>query len=123
MEEVLYSNPSYVFFRPSKARVSGAGPVPLTPEYSIAVDPKYIPLGSCLLAAVPIHDKKGNFTHHEYRILLAQDTGGAINGPGHVDLYTGIGKQAKRDAGYTHHYGGLWLLLPKEKEETLASIP
>ncbi len=120
MEEVLYSNPSYVFFRPLKARPSGAGQVPLTPGYSIAVDPKYIPVGSCLLAAVPIHDKKGNFTHHEYRVLLAQDTGGAINGPGHVDLYTGIGKQAKRDAGFTHHYGGLWLLLPKEQ---LALMP
>ncbi len=121
LEEVLYSNPSYVFFHPRKARPTGAGQVPLTADYSIAVDPAFIPLGSCLLAAVPVHDKKGNFTHHEYRILLAQDTGGAINGPGHVDVYTGIGKKAKRKAGYTHHYGGLWLLLPKE--ETLAVIP
>lgn len=114
LEEVLFSNPSYVFFRPLQARPTGAGQVPLTADYSIAVDPKYIPLGSCLLAAVPIHNKKGVFTHHEYRILLAQDTGGAINGPGHVDVYTGIGKKAKKEAGYTHHYGGLWLLLPKE---------
>lgn len=117
LDEVLFSNPSYVFFRPLNARPKGAGQVPLTAGHSIAVDPKYIPVGSTLLAAVPIHDKKGNFSHHEYRILLAQDTGGAINGPGHVDLYTGIGRKAKREAGYTHHYGSLWLLLPKEMEE------
>ncbi|MEL6639460.1 MAG: murein transglycosylase A [Bacteroidota bacterium] len=121
MDEVLYSNPSYVFFQPRKARPSGAGQVPLTADYSIAVDPQYIPLGSCLLASVPVHDQRGNFTHHEYRVLLAQDTGGAINGPGHVDVYTGIGKQAKREAGYTHHYGNMWLLLPNE--DLLASLP
>ncbi len=121
MDEVLYSNPSYVFFQPRKARPTGAGQVPLTSDYSIAVDPKYVPLGSCLLASVPMHDARGNFTHHEYRVLLAQDTGGAINGPGHVDVYTGIGRKAKKEAGYTHHYGNMWLLLPND--EILATLP
>ena len=113
MDEVLFSNPSYVFFKEGQGKVKGTGVTPLTAGHSIAVDPKYIPLGSTLLAKVPIADNKGKFLHHEYRILFAQDTGGAINGAGHVDLYTGIGRKAKRLAMNTHHYGELWLISPK----------
>ncbi len=114
--EVLSANPSYVFFNEGKGVVKGAGVTPLTEGHSIAVDPKYIPLGSTLLAKVPIADNQGNFIKHEYRILFAQDTGGAINGPGHVDLFTGVGKSAKRIACNTHHYGELWLITPKYPE-------
>ncbi len=118
MEEVLFQNPSYVFFKPMKAKPTGAGHVPLTADYSIAVDPKFIPLGSVLLAAVPILDEKNNFSHHEYRVLVAQDIGGAIKGKGHVDLYTGIGEVGQKKASALHHYGGLWLLMPKSEEIT-----
>ena len=114
--EVLSANPSYVFFKEGKGVVKGAGAIPLTAGHSIAVDPKYIPLGSTLLAKVPIADEKGNFVKHEYRILFAQDTGGAINGPGHVDLFTGVGKSAKKIACNTHHFGELWLIAPKYPE-------
>ena len=93
----------------------GAGLVQLLAEYSIAVDKRFIPLGSCLLARVPIIERN-KVTHHEYRLLLAQDIGGAIKGPGRIDLYTGIGEQARRKASALHHYGNLWLLLPKDNE-------
>ncbi|MFK8105083.1 MAG: murein transglycosylase A [Saprospiraceae bacterium] len=119
LEEVLFVNSSYVFFTPAKSmKTTGAGVVPLTTDYSIAVDPRYIPLGSCVLAAVPVLDKRRNFSHHEFRLLLAQDIGGAIKGAGHVDLYTGVGRNAQRKASALHHYGGLWLLLPKDKKES-----
>ena len=114
LDSILYINPSYIFFVEKNRKPQGAGNVSLTPFHSVAVDKKIIPLGSCLLGSVPILDDKRNFSHHEYRILLAQDIGGAIKGAGHVDLYTGIGNDAKFQASNLHHYGRLWLLLPKK---------
>ncbi|NJL75813.1 MAG: hypothetical protein HC892_13105 [Saprospiraceae bacterium] len=116
-DSILNVNPSYTFFRKGGTDILGAGQVPLAPEISIAVDPKYIPLGSCLLAAVPIANKKGIVVGHEFRLLLAQDVGGAIRGAGHVDVYFGTGKEAQKKANYFNHYGRLWLLLPKDKAE------
>ncbi len=116
-DTVLYSNPSYAFFRPSRSSVRGAGGVTLMDDISIAVDPKYFPLGSVILANMPVYDKKGNFAGHEFKLLLAQDTGGAINGPGHVDVYSGIGNNGKVKASMRHHYGNMWILLPKENTQ------
>lgn len=115
--DILFTNPSYVFFEASNSQPLGAGHVPLTSDYSIAVDPKYIPLGSCLLAAVPVMDAEGDFSHHQYQFLLAQDIGGAIRGNGHIDVYYGIGEAGKQKAMEMHHYGQLWLLLPKPSDE------
>ncbi len=119
-DSILFANPNYIFFNPvpTKNKIKGAGLVPLTPEHSIAVDTDYIPLGSCMLAAVPVFNRKGICTRHEFRLLLAQDVGGAINGPGHVDLYQGIGYEGRIKATGLHHYGALWLLLPKEEPTT-----
>lgn len=113
-DSVLLVNPSYSFFRMEDRSVTGAGQVPLTDEISVAVDKRYFPLGSTLLAAVPVFDKKGEILHHEFRILLAQDVGGAIRGPGHLDLYSGAGAEGQRKAGKRMHYGMVWLLLPRE---------
>jgi len=114
-DEVLFSNPSYIFFTPKKGMPIGAGAVPVTASHTIAVDTDYIPLGSCLLAAVPVIEKN-RVIRHEYRILLAQDVGGAIKGTGHVDLYQGLGDQGRRKANQLHHYGKLWLLTPGAPE-------
>jgi len=114
VHEILFSNPSYVFFKPVDSNPKGAGLVPLTEMHSIAVDTRYIPMGSILLASIPIINNKNQVTHHEYRLVVAQDIGGAIKGPGHVDLYTGVGYQGRKQAGRLHHYGNLWLLLPSE---------
>ncbi len=116
-KEILFTNPSYVFFDRKRDIPHGAGHVPLTADYSIAVDPKYIPLGSTLLAAIPQVDAKGDFSHHEFRIVVAQDIGGAIRGSGHVDVYCGVGAEAQKKAMAFHHYGSLWLLLPKQAEQ------
>ena len=122
VDSILFQNPSYVFFRPVTTQPRGAGHVALTPDYSIAIDRSVLPLGSCFLATVPIIDENRNFSHHEFRILLAQDIGGAIKGEGHVDLYQGIGLEAERDASNLHHYGNLWLLLPKDSIEINQSL-
>ena len=113
-EEVLFHNPSYVFFEENGSRPLGSGTVPLTPNYSIAVDKTKIPLGSVLLAAIPIY-QDGRIANHEYRFLLAQDVGGAIKGTGHIDLYSGSGDIGQKVASQLHHYGNLWLLKPKSQ--------
>jgi membrane-bound lytic murein transglycosylase A len=121
-DTVLFQNPSYTFFLRKRSYPSGAGNVPLTADYSVAVDRRYIPLGSCLLAAFPVFDHKlQRVVRHEYRILTAQDVGGAIRGPGHIDVYTGIGKAAAKQAGSLNAYGQLWLLLPREGRASFIS--
>ncbi len=113
-ENVLFKNPSYVFFKKQDSKPIGSGGVPLTAKYSIAVDRDFIPVGSTLLAAVPIY-QDGRIVDHEYRILLAQDVGGAIKGSGHIDVYSGVGTEGEIAASQLHHYGKLWLLKPKSQ--------
>ena len=110
---LLNRNPSYVYFNKSKKEPSGAAGVPLTGMVSVAVDKRYIPLGSTLLAAVPILDENDNFIGHEYRIVTAQDVGGAIKGKGRMDFFCGTGEAGKKRSGAMNHYGKVWLLLPK----------
>lgn len=111
--ELLSINPSLVFFR--ELPVEGSGPpgalgVPLTPERSLAVDPKYIPLGAPLWLATR-HPTRGTPLS---RLMLAQDTGGAIRGAVRADFYWGSGPEAGQRAGAMRHPGRLWLLLPIE---------
>jgi len=111
--EIMSTNPSYLFFSEGLTQPVGAANVPLTPLYSVAVDPSVIPLGSILLGEVPKLDQQGNLVGHEFRLLLAQDKGGAIKGPGHIDWYQGIGEAAHFHAGQLKHFGRVWLLLPR----------
>lgn len=113
LDRLLNRNPSYVFFNKDKKEPSGAASVPLSAMVSVAVDRRYIPLGSTLLAAVPVLDENDNFIGHEYRILTAQDVGGAIKGKGRMDFFCGTGEAGKKRSGALNHYGKVWLLLPK----------
>lgn len=113
VKTLLYRNPSYVFFTPSNTKTVGAANVELADLHSVAVDRKLIPLGSILLGKVPVLDAENHFLKHEYRLLVAQDVGGAIKGS-HIDIYAGVGERGKRLADAMHHYGQIWLLLPKK---------
>ncbi len=105
----------YVFFKRMGApEVVGAGFFPLTAGYSVAVDPQYIPLGATLLAELPDVDEKGRLRGYTYRILFAQDRGGAILTTKRLDLYSGIGKKGLQQARRINGFGRLWLLLPKQ---------
>ena len=107
-------NPSYVFFR----EMTGDGPlgsegVALTPGRSLAVDPAFIPYG------VPIWldtTDPVNAGGRLQRLLVAQDTGGAIKGPVRGDIFFGFGPDAERHAGEMKGRGTWWLLLPKSVE-------
>ncbi len=110
---LLMKNASYVFFKESEKEPSGAAGVPLIDFVSIASDLSYLPKGAILLGEIPVLDSEGVFMHHEYRILMVHDTGGAIKGSGRVDLYAGVGIDAGEYAGRMKQYGRLWLILPK----------
>ncbi len=110
-----------VFTQRDKWKPVGAAKVPLVTDLTIAVDEEYIPLGSVLLAKVPILDEAGNLIRHEYRYVLAQDTGSRIRGTAHIDLYMGEGDKGKERIKYMNKYGKIWLLLPKAKETKLVA--
>jgi len=111
LKELLYTNPSYVFFREmpdSQTSAVGAMGIPLTPGYSMAVDRRTIPLGMpvFLSTAWPNTDKPLN------RLMLAQDTGGAIKGTIRGDFFWGFGDEAGRQAGSMKQKGRMWVLFP-----------
>ena len=115
LQEALDSNPSYVFFRELPApRSTVDGPpgtlgVPLTPGYSAAVDPRFIPLGTPLFlqTTYPLTDRPLE------RLMVAQDTGGAIRGAIRADFFWGTGEDAGNQAGRMRQQGSLWLLWPR----------
>lgn len=113
MSSILNRNPSYTFFKFRNSKITGAAGISLTPMHSVAVDKKCIPYGACLIAEMPVLNDNGTLIGHKWQILFAHDTGGAIRGPGHLDLYHGPGKTAGDRAGDLHHYGRVWLMLAK----------
>ncbi|UCV11239.1 MltA domain-containing protein [Dechloromonas denitrificans] len=113
LDELLNANPSYVFFREnpnSKDGPAGALGVPLTPERSIAIDPRSVPLGAPVFLATT----RPNSVQAMNRLVMAQDTGGAIKGAVRADFFWGFGKAAGEQAGRMKQTGRLWVLLPPE---------
>ena len=109
IDEVLNYNKSMVFFRQKEQAASGSLGVTLTPKRSIAVDRRYIPLGSMLYLSAKTDEV--DFNH----IVMAQDTGGAIKGSVRADIFLGYGEEAKEIAGKLKAPLKLWILLPKEE--------
>jgi membrane-bound lytic murein transglycosylase A len=110
---LLNQNQSYVFFRELDGDVQsppGALGVPLTPGRSLAVDRRHIPLG----APVFVETTWPNTTHPLQRLMMAQDTGGAIKGRVRGDFFWGMGDQAGEQAGRMKQPVKLWVLLPPE---------
>ncbi len=102
---IMNENKSFVFFR----EITGPGPlgamgVPVTPEASVAADPKYIPMGAPVLLSLDRAEPNG--------IWIAQDTGGAIKGANRFDSFWGAGAQARAIAGGMSARGSALILLP-----------
>ena len=114
LDEVLNHNPSYVFFthRPvSPLGPVGAGGVALTPERSLAVDTDHIALGSPVWLDTVMPD---DATRPLRRLMIAQDTGGAIRGAVRADVFWGRGARAEKMAGLMKTRGRLTVLVPRE---------
>lgn len=113
LQELLNVNPSYVFFREERVADPSQGPrgalgVLLTPQRSIAVDPQFIPLGAPVFLSTTLP----NSTSSLRRLVMAQDTGGAIRNPVRADLFWGFGAEAGEMAGRMKQSGQMWVLLP-----------
>lgn len=117
--ELMWKNPSYVFFqeRTNDKPVGSLG-VGLTPGRSLAVDREYIPLGMPLwLETYQEKETDKENTErisHLNRLVVAQDTGGAIKGQVRGDVYWGIGAKAEEKAGPMKDKGTYYLFVPKK---------
>jgi|TARA_B110000305_G_scaffold47824_1_gene51255 membrane-bound lytic murein transglycosylase A len=113
LKNFLNANPSYVFFRELPKGLPGpigAMGLPISAERSVAVDRKFIPLG----APIFLSTTEPNSDVPLERLMVAQDTGGAIGGGVRADFYWGQGDKAGRKAGSMKQKGSIWVLLPKE---------
>jgi len=111
LSELLNHNSSYVFFRELPRDLPGplgALGVPLTAQRSIAVDPRFVPLGAPAFLATTWP----NSSRPLNRLMLAQDTGGAIRGAIRADFFWGFGEEAAREAGRMKQPLRMWMLLP-----------
>jgi membrane-bound lytic murein transglycosylase A len=114
MTSVINRNKSFVFFKILDEQIAlGAQGVGLTGGYSLAVDRQWIPMGTPLWLSTTHPDKKHHDKNVLQRLMIAQDTGGAIRGMVRGDIYWGAGDRAERIAGNMRNQGKYWLLIPK----------
>lgn len=125
--ELMWKNPSYVFFQERDGdKPIGSLGVGLTPGRSLAVDREYIPLGMPLWLETYQEKEtdKENVERisHLNRLVIAQDTGGAIKGKVRGDVYWGIGDEAEEIAGPMKDKGTYYLLVPKKVANDLTKV-
>ena len=108
--KLLQENPSFVFFR----KLEGPGPIgaagiALTPGRSLAIDTRYLPLGAPIwVETIDPLDSQKPFQ----RLMITQDTGGAIKGVVRGDIFFGAGADARKMAGNMKRGGKYFILLP-----------
>ncbi|MBF0444388.1 MAG: MltA domain-containing protein [Magnetococcales bacterium] len=119
-DRLLNANPSYVFFRKLSGGPYGNIAVALTPGRSIATDYRIFPRGAAgmLITTLPHFSKNDQKNTVDWqqsaRFIVNQDTGGAIRGPGRVDLFLGFGEEAEQTAGIMKQGGSkLYFIAPK----------
>jgi membrane-bound lytic murein transglycosylase A len=115
---ILFHNPSYVFFQALQGGPYGNIQVALTPGYSIATDHRLFPRGAPAMLVTELPQfgaEPGRITawKPETRFVANQDTGGAIRGPGRVDLFLGFGDLAEQTAGVMKQPGALFFIAPR----------
>lgn len=115
MDEVLWKNRSYIFFRETELLASDQGPIaaakaPLTSLSSLAVDRQIHTFSTPFFINAP------SITHIEnkpfQRLMIAQDTGSAIVGAARGDIFTGSGRSAGNLAGCIKNNADFYCLLP-----------
>lgn len=118
-QQILNKNPSYVFFEKSERRAVTYFGTEAQAGRTIATDAQYFPKGALafLQFEKPVFENENSIDpvsrKKVSRFVFDQDTGGAIKGPGRVDLFWGSGSEAKQHSGVIRNHGRLYYLLPK----------
>jgi membrane-bound lytic murein transglycosylase A len=117
LNEVLNSNPSYVFFQQVEKGPLGSLGILLTPGRSVALDSRIFPKGALgfISCRKPLVNDQGDIISWTQfsRFVLNQDSGGAIKGAGRADIFWGSGPYAELTAGHLQHEGDLYILIKK----------
>ena len=133
MRNILNQNESYVFFSVSEKRAVTYLGVQASAKHTIATDARFFPKGALAMLTFPepIFESEESFESTQWQMrthfVMDQDVGGAIRGPGRVDLFMGSGDSSKRIAGLMKDYGRLYYIAPKEdllarlKEEEIST--
>jgi len=119
LEHYAFQNPSYVFFQAGDKRGAlGSMGLPVREGRSIATDSEVFPKGSIayIVTERPVDRGQGVSNEKFSRFVLDRDTGGAIKGPGRVDVFWGYGKEAEFTAGYMKSYGEIYYLQKRPPE-------
>ncbi len=116
-EQLLFHNPSYVFFREVNEVPGDKGPLgamnrSITEMRTVAVDPSFVRLGS------PVWIEKDGAAPLR-RLMIAQDTGSAIKGAQRADVFFGTGDEAGLKAGTLRDPGRLIVLMPIQRAYAL----
>ncbi|RBI84663.1 murein transglycosylase [Rhodosalinus halophilus] len=119
--DLLFHNPSYVFFREVTEVPADRGPLgamnrSVTPLRTVAVDPAHVPLGA------PVWIEKDGQTPMR-RLMIAQDTGSAIKGAQRADIFFGTGAEAGRRAGRLRDPGRMVVLMPIQRAYAMLPEP
>lgn len=118
----LAINPSYVFFQLAENGPYGSEAVILTPHHSVAIDPSYYPMGAVTLFNTQRPssvDSTGSDWTSFSTLAVTQDVGGAIQGPGRVDIFWGGDSYAETAAGLMAEQGGFFIALPKNTPKNI----
>lgn len=107
--KIMNTNPSYVFFQKRETEPLSAFGAEVVSGRTIATDQMYFPKGTLAYLEYDHPDLKSSS-----RFVLDQDTGGAIRGPGRVDLFWGQGNEAAKISGVMRNQGRLYYMLPKK---------
>ena len=119
MQKILNKNPSYVFFQKIESKPVAYLGTEVVDGRTVATDNELFPKGSLAFLEYekPIFETDQSVDPSGWqkssRFVLDQDTGGAIKGPGRLDLYAGSGKRAEQFAGVMKNPARLYYLVPK----------
>nr|WIE92293.1 murein transglycosylase A [Mesorhizobium sp. WSM4875] len=116
VDEILWQNRSYIFFREAPVDDPELGPiaaakVPLTPGRSVAVDRLLHTFGTPFYIVAPTLTAFGGKPFR--RLMIAQDTGSAITGAARGDLFAGSGDAAGEIAGVVRNVADFYALVPR----------
>ncbi len=126
-KELRRKNKSYVFFRETGLAANeepvGAQGVSLTPERSIAVDRHLHVYGTPFFISAELPIESEQSANKFRKLMIAQDTGGAIIGPARADIYFGAGDRPADIAGRLKHPGRFVMLVPIAIDPYIAKVP